>query len=304
MNLKAPVSSLMAIDILTAGVDAPAHALREQIREHGYHHLPVVDDRGILLGILSHVDLARADGEETTAAELMYEAPAVIRPDAPLAMAVAILAGGVFHALPVVDDEGGLCGLLTTSDLMRAWLAEQGHALYGADDVGDEAPLIASVDLADDDLRNHYDQVLTRIDGLLLGETDWVCAMATVACELHHAFDYFDWTGFYRAVDGETLAVGPYQGGHGCLRIDLARGVCGAAARSRQTQLVPDVDAFPGHIACSATTASELAVPIVTPAGRLLAVLDVDSDTPAAFGDVDREALEALAATLGARFGG
>ncbi|TNE92259.1 MAG: GAF domain-containing protein [Deltaproteobacteria bacterium] len=126
--------------------------------------------------------------------------------------------------------------------------------------------------------------------------------MASVACELHHAFEHFHWTGFYRHVGGELLVVGPYQGGHGCLRIPFERGVCGAAARERATQLVPDVEAFPGHIACSSTTRSEIVVPVLTPDGRVLAVLDVDSDLPDAFDDTDRVALEQLASRLGAQF--
>lgn len=152
--------------------------------------------------------------------------------------------------------------------------------------------------------RAHYDEVLRRIDALLEGETDWIAAMATVACELHHAFDAYDWTGFYRLVSPTLLVIGPYQGGHGCLRIDLARGVCGAAARTRRTQLVPDVEAFPGHIACSGTTRSEVVVPVLTPGGGLLGVLDVDSDAPAAFDEVDQQALERLCAGLGQRFQG
>jgi L-methionine (R)-S-oxide reductase len=147
-----------------------------------------------------------------------------------------------------------------------------------------------------------YDEVAAHIASLLEGETDWIAAMATVAGELHHAFDHYDWTGFYRAVSDSLLVVGPYQGGHGCLRIDFARGVCGAAARTRTTQLVPDVDAFPGHIACSGTTRSEIVVPVLTPDGRLLAVLDVDSDTPDAFTALDAARLEALCADLGRRF--
>jgi GAF domain-containing protein len=126
--------------------------------------------------------------------------------------------------------------------------------------------------------------------------------MATVACELHHAFDYFHWTGFYRAVSDRLLVVGPYQGGHGCLRIDFSRGVCGAAARRRTTQRVDDVEAFPGHIACSSTTRSEIVVPVISPHQRLLAVLDVDSDFAAAFGEVDGEELKALCRWLGERY--
>lgn len=149
-----------------------------------------------------------------------------------------------------------------------------------------------------------YEAVFQRIEALLDGEDDWIAAMATVAGELHHAFEYYHWTGFYRAVSEALLVVGPYQGGHGCLRITFDRGVCGAAARTQQTQLVPDVEAFPGHIACSSTTRSEIVVPILTPDGHLLAVLDVDSDFPAAFDETDQHHLEALCQKLGTQFAG
>jgi L-methionine (R)-S-oxide reductase len=156
---------------------------------------------------------------------------------------------------------------------------------------------------SEDEKRATYARVRASIDALLEGEDDWVAAMATVACELHHAFEAYDWTGFYRAVPGELLVIGPYQGGHGCLRIPFARGVCGAAARTRETQLVPDVEAFPDHIACSSSTRSEIVVPVLAGSGRVLAVLDVDSNAPAAFDEVDRAALEDLCAELGRRFG-
>lgn len=147
-----------------------------------------------------------------------------------------------------------------------------------------------------------YDRVAATIASLLEDEDDWIAAMATVASELHSAFDHYDWTGFYRLVRDDLLVIGPYQGGHGCLRITLDRGVCGAAARTRTTQLVPDVEAFPGHIACASTTLSEIVVPVITPEGRLLGVLDVDSNTPAAFDEVDQRALESLCAELGRRY--
>ncbi len=147
-----------------------------------------------------------------------------------------------------------------------------------------------------------FEDLITRIDALLEGEDDWVAAMATVVCELHHTFDHYDWTGFYRAVSAQLLVVGPYQGGHGCLRIPFGRGVCGTAALEKKTMLVPDVEAFPGHIACSASTRSEIVVPVLTPEGRVLAVLDVDSDTPDAFDATDRRYLERLCKDLGARF--
>ena len=147
-----------------------------------------------------------------------------------------------------------------------------------------------------------YERLLLRIESLLKDEDDWVAAMATVACELHHTFPYYHWTGFYRAVRDDLLIVGPYQGTHGCLRIPFDRGVCGAAARNRQTQLVPDVEQFADHIACSSSTRSEIVVPVVTEDDRLLAVLDVDSDDPAAFDETDQAWLERLCRQLGRQF--
>jgi len=150
---------------------------------------------------------------------------------------------------------------------------------------------------------SHYLAVRERVQSLLADEDDWVAAMASVAGELHHSFRAFHWTGFYRAIQPELLVIGPFQGGHGCLRIPFGRGVCGAAARTGLTQLVPDVDAFPGHIACSSSTRSEIVVPVLRPDGSVLAVLDVDSDFPAAFDDLDQRHLLALCAALGARYG-
>ncbi|MGH1344766.1 MAG: GAF domain-containing protein [Nannocystales bacterium] len=149
-----------------------------------------------------------------------------------------------------------------------------------------------------------YAELRAVMDSLLADEDDWVSAMATVACELHHAFDYFHWTGFYRTVAPALLAVGPYQGGHGCLRIPFGRGVCGAAARTRTVQRVADVEAFDGHIACSSSTRSEIVVPVIGASGETFAVLDVDSDHRAAFADVDEVALTDLCEMLGARYGG
>lgn len=134
------------------------------------------------------------------------------------------------------------------------------------------------------------------VDALCHGETDTVALMATVVCEVHHAHPLADWTGFYRVVAPGLLKIGPYQGGHGCLVIPFDRGVCGAAARSGQVQLVPDVTAFPDHIACSASTRSEIVLPVWNGKGALLGVLDLDSDTPAAFGAEDAARLAALLA--------
>ncbi|MEZ5720950.1 MAG: GAF domain-containing protein [Paracoccaceae bacterium] len=130
-----------------------------------------------------------------------------------------------------------------------------------------------------------------RILALAEGETDAVALMATLACEVHHADDRFDWTGFYRVTAPGLLKIGPYQGGHGCLTIPFDRGVCGAAARTGEVQLVDDVDAFPGHIACATSTRSELVLPVWNGAGDLIAVFDIDSDRPAAFTRDDAEAL-------------
>jgi len=149
------------------------------------------------------------------------------------------------------------------------------------------------------DKQESYDAVLRNIRALIAGETDPIALMATVVCELHHGMAHFDWTGFYRVVEPGLLKVGPYQGGHGCLQIAFERGVCGAAARSCQTQLVPDVHAFPGHIACSSSTRSEIVVPVLSPAGDLVAVLDVDSDQPDSFDDVDRMNLEVVCRMVG-----
>lgn len=126
------------------------------------------------------------------------------------------------------------------------------------------------------------------------GEDDIVSLMATMACEVHHSDDRFDWTGFYRVVEPELLKIGPYQGGHGCLAIPFERGVCGAAARTGQTQLVANVDAFPGHIACSSSTKSEIVLPVFDNNNQLLGVFDIDSNQEAAFSSEDQHALEAI----------
>ncbi|MCV2879225.1 GAF domain-containing protein [Sedimentimonas flavescens] len=150
-------------------------------------------------------------------------------------------------------------------------------------------------------MRVDYDQLEQQIAALSHGETDEVALMATLACEIHHADDRFDWTGFYRVTGPELLKIGPYQGGHGCLVIPFSKGVCGAAARTRETQLVPDVDTFPGHIACSSSTRSEIVLPVFGQGGRLIGVLDIDSNQPDAFTPEDAARLEQiLAATFAA----
>ena len=143
-----------------------------------------------------------------------------------------------------------------------------------------------------------YADVDAAIRALCEGEDDAVALLATVACELHHSFEHFNWPGFYRVVGPDLLKIGPYQGGHGCLVIPFSRGVCGAAARTRTTQRVADVDAFPGHIACASSTQSEIVVPIFDASKTLIAVLDVDSDTPDAFDIIDQTCLEQICASV------
>lgn len=146
-----------------------------------------------------------------------------------------------------------------------------------------------------------YTILAKTIHSLTEGEDDTVALMATVACEVHHADARFDWTGFYRVTGPEMLKIGPYQGGHGCLQIPFARGVCGAAARTGEVQLVADVDAFPGHIACASSTRSELVLPVWNADGDLIAVFDIDSDQPDAFTAQDADELTAILASVFAR---
>jgi L-methionine (R)-S-oxide reductase len=138
----------------------------------------------------------------------------------------------------------------------------------------------------------NHDEIYGRITSLLDEEDDWITAMATVACELHNAFDHYHWTGFYRTTSPGILKIGPYQGGHGCLVIAFENGICGAAARTGKTQNVPNVHDRAEHIACSSTTNSEIVVPIKNSKGNVIAVLDVDSDELAAFSDEDVGLLE------------
>jgi GAF domain-containing protein len=138
-----------------------------------------------------------------------------------------------------------------------------------------------------------YDQLLTHVRAVLEGIGDPIAAMATMSALIHHGFGHL-WTGFYRVVGPDRLCVGPYQGTLGCLEIAFGKGVCGAAAAERRTVIVPDVHAFPGHITCDARSRSEIVVPVFGPTGALIAVLDIDSDRPAAFDEEDRAALERL----------
>jgi GAF domain-containing protein len=146
-----------------------------------------------------------------------------------------------------------------------------------------------------------YPTLAATIDSLTHGETDQIALMATIACEVYHADARFDWVGFYRVTAPETLKIGPYQGGHGCLVIPFSRGVCGACARSRAPQLVADVNAFPDHIACSSSTLSELVLPVFDAEGALIAVFDIDSDQADAFTETDVQELTKILADVFAR---
>lgn len=142
-------------------------------------------------------------------------------------------------------------------------------------------------------MKRDYDTVSKTIEALCDGETDAISKMATISCELYQNLEGFDWVGFYRVVSPGLLKIGPYQGGHGCLVIPFDRGVCGACAREEKTQIVGDVDAFPGHIACAASTRSEIVLPVYE-GGELIGVLDIDSDKPSNFDETDEAALNAI----------
>jgi GAF domain-containing protein len=146
-----------------------------------------------------------------------------------------------------------------------------------------------------------YAQLLTDLEATLEGIDDAIAAMATVACLLFERVPGVSFAGFYRRVAPGLLRIGPYQGPLGCLEIPFARGVCGAAAREAATQLVPDVQAFPGHIACDDRARSEIVVPVFDAHGEVAAVLDLDSHRPANFDERDRVGLEHLIQALSRR---
>lgn len=137
-----------------------------------------------------------------------------------------------------------------------------------------------------------YAELRGQAEAVLEGIEDEVAAMATISALIHHGFGHL-WTGFYRVAEpGRLLRVGPYQGTLGCMEIAFGRGVCGTAAAEMRTVIVDDVNAFAGHITCDARSRSEIVVPVVNGSGELIAVLDIDSDRPAAFDESDRDGLE------------
>jgi GAF domain-containing protein len=142
------------------------------------------------------------------------------------------------------------------------------------------------------DRRVIYDEIVPQVDALVAGETDLIANLANVAAVLKEALGFF-WVGFYLVKDGE-LVLGPFQGPLACTRIKFGQGVCGRAYATRETVVVPDVDAFPGHIACSSAARSEIVVPILWRDG-VFGVLDADSDKPADFDETDAGGLGAIA---------
>lgn len=145
-----------------------------------------------------------------------------------------------------------------------------------------------------------YRDLAQAIGGVTEGEPDAIANMANAAALLWEYLPDINWVGFYRVIGGE-LVLGPFQGKVACIRIALGAGVCGTAAASGTSQLIDDVHAFPGHIACDAASAAELVVPIMVE-GRVIGVLDIDSPTPARFDEQDLEGIEAIVALLGVRF--
>jgi L-methionine (R)-S-oxide reductase len=144
-----------------------------------------------------------------------------------------------------------------------------------------------------------YRTLKEQFDAICEGITDPVAIMATMSCVLHLGFGHL-WTGFYRRIGPTKLIVGPYQGTLGCMEIEFGRGVCGTAAQSRKTVIVPDVRLFPGHIACDARSLSEIVVPVFDQRGEIMAVLDIDSAETNTFDDEDRRQLEGWVARFGA----
>lgn len=145
-----------------------------------------------------------------------------------------------------------------------------------------------------------YRETGREIEAVLEGETNMVARMATLSCLLHQAFDHYFWTGFYLVDPEKTeeLVIGPYQGTLGCLRIPYSRGVCGAAARTGEVQIVKDVHDFPGHIACDVRSQSEIVIPVYDKSGALFGVFDVDSTEVGSFDGEDATGLQAILQNL------
>jgi len=145
-----------------------------------------------------------------------------------------------------------------------------------------------------------YDELRLRVRGLLEGEDDWLANLANVAAAIYEWLPDLNWAGFYLLRD-EELVLGPFQGRPACVRIAVGAGVCGTAVAAGESQVVADVHAFPGHIACDPRSRSEIVVPVRDASGEVVAVLDLDSDRPGTFDAQDRGGLEALVAEVAPR---
>jgi GAF domain-containing protein len=146
--------------------------------------------------------------------------------------------------------------------------------------------------------KEKYELLTEQIKALIEGENDLVAVMANVSAAIHHAMGFF-WTGFYRVVDGE-LVLGPFQGPVACMHIGYGRGVCGTSWKQQQSIVVPDVEQFPGHIACSSLSRSEIVVPVFSKSREVVAVLDIDSKELSTFDDTDRQYLEQIVSLINA----
>jgi L-methionine (R)-S-oxide reductase len=149
---------------------------------------------------------------------------------------------------------------------------------------------------------NTYLEVLKNIESLIEGEMDLVAVMSTISCELYHAFEHFNWVGFYRRVDEKTLKVGPYQGTHGGLTIPIEKGVCGKCVREGETQIENDVSGISHHIACSDDTKSEIVIPIKDSENSIKAILDIDSTEIDSFDEVDQKYLKKICEYVSERY--
>lgn len=142
------------------------------------------------------------------------------------------------------------------------------------------------------------DTLIETVEAVIAGERNLVANAANIAALLFENLDQVNWAGFYLSDGTDELVLGPFQGRVACVRIPVGKGVCGTAAARRETVVVPDVHAFPGHIACDAASRSEIVVPVIAPDGRLLGVLDIDSPVPDRFGPRERELCEGVVAAL------
>ena len=152
------------------------------------------------------------------------------------------------------------------------------------------------LDIAQGSKEEKYNVLYTQIESVVSAEADMIARMANVAAMIHATFGFW-WTGFYRVIDG-VLVLGPFQGPMACTRIAFGRGVCGTAWKERTTLIVPDVELFPGHIACSSASKSEIVVPIIDSDNNVIGVLDIDSERLATFDECDKHWLEKIASLI------